>query len=143
MNDEKESSVTAEVCPPITRELARGVMVRFGDRWSVTVISALLAGPRRFGELQTGIGDISHRVLTMTLRSLQRDGLVEREEFDEMPRRVVYGMTELGRSLADPITAIIAWAHLHAEDVATHRTTYDLEREAFTVSDGGDRKRLS
>ncbi|HET9648990.1 MAG TPA: helix-turn-helix domain-containing protein [Microlunatus sp.] len=115
-------------CVKMTAGLPRDLMVRFGDKWSLVVLAALFHGPRRFTELHADVGGISHRALTATLRSLQRDGLIRREEFEEMPRRVVYEMTPLGHSLRAPIVSITRWASRHRVAVQLHRGDFDAEQ---------------
>src|ERR1700742_2608199 len=90
------------------------VLARVGDKWSVFVIMMLGDGPKRFNELKRMIGGISQRMLTLTLRGLERDGLVTRTVFPTIPPRVDYELTELGRTLIGPLAGIGAWAEAHA-----------------------------
>src|SRR5215813_13107849 len=85
------------------------VLSRVGDKWSVFVIMMLGDGPKRFNELKRQIGGISQRMLTLTLRGLERDGLVTRTVFPTIPPRVDYTLTALGRSLLDPVNALSDW----------------------------------
>src|SRR5689334_24714571 len=87
------------------------VLSRVGDKWSVLVIMLLSDGPRRFNELKRMIGGISQRMLTLTLRGLERDGLVKRTVFPTIPPRVDYELTDLGRGLRKPVEALGRWAH--------------------------------
>ena len=80
-----------------------------GDKWKVLILRELLGGTRRFGELQHGIGRVSQKVLTSQLRAMEADGLVHREVFAEVPPRVEYSLTPLGRSLAPVMDALRAW----------------------------------
>ena len=80
-----------------------------GDKWKVLIVRELLGGTRRFGELQRGIGHVSQKVLTSQLRAMEADGLVHREVFAEVPPRVEYSLTPLGRSLAPVMDALRAW----------------------------------
>jgi DNA-binding HxlR family transcriptional regulator len=89
--------------------------IRFGDKWSAMVISCLEHGPRRFSELKVPLRTITSKVLTETLRALERDGMVTRTQYQEIPPRVEYELTPLGRSLLEPLEAAREWcaAHLH------------------------------
>ena len=98
---------------------------RVGDRWSLLIIEALLAGPRRFTELRRLIGGVTPKVLTQTLRTMERDGLVTRQVFAEVPPRVEYALTPLGLSLHKPIQAITEWAEENVEAVVAARTAHD------------------
>src|SRR6266513_1369681 len=86
------------------------VLDRIGDKWSVLVVAMLGDGPKRFNELRRAIASISQRMLTLTLRGLERDGLVTRTMFATIPPRVDYALTELGRSLLVPVSALALWA---------------------------------
>ena len=101
------------------------VLSRIGDKWSVLVIMLLGDGPRRFNELKRMIGGISQRMLTLTLRGLERDGLVTRTVFPTVPPRVDYELTDLGRGLSEPVKALGAWAHAHQPDIETARQNFD------------------
>ena len=94
------------------------VLARIGDKWSVLVVSRLGAGPLRFNELRRQIGGISQRMLTLTLRGLERDGLITRTVFPTIPPRVDYALTALGRDLLDPVSALGAWAIRNQEKIA-------------------------
>ncbi|WP_244558262.1 helix-turn-helix domain-containing protein [Tardiphaga sp. OK246] len=101
------------------------VLARVGDKWSVLVIMLLKDGPRRFNELKRMIGGISQRMLTLTLRGLERDGLVTRTVFPTVPPRVDYELTDLGRGLSDPVMKLGAWAQQHLPDIDTARKNFD------------------
>jgi DNA-binding HxlR family transcriptional regulator len=101
------------------------VLSRVGDKWSVLVIMLLGDRPRRFNELKRMIGGISQRMLTLTLRGLERDGLVTRTVFPTVPPRVDYELTDLGRGLSEPVRALGAWAHAHQPDIQTARQNFD------------------
>jgi DNA-binding HxlR family transcriptional regulator len=91
------------------------VLERVGDKWSVLVVVTLGGGPKRFNELRRAIASISQRMLTLTLRGLERDGLLTRTVFPTIPPRVDYELTALGRSLLEPVAALGNWArHNHA-----------------------------
>src|SRR6201987_5897251 len=101
------------------------VLSRVGDKWSVLVIMLLVGGPRRLNELKRMIGGISQRMLTLTLRGLERDGLVTRTIFPTIPARVDYELTELGRGLAKPVKALGQWAMAHIQEIERARTKFD------------------
>jgi DNA-binding HxlR family transcriptional regulator len=103
----------------------RTVLDRIGDKWTVLIVLVLLRGPQRFSELRGGIGKIAPKVLTETLRRLERDGIVTRTAYAEMPPRVVYALTPLGRSLEAPIRLIAAWAEEHIYGVVAAREVFD------------------
>lgn len=103
----------------------RDVLDRVGDKWSVLVMALLGDGPRRYSELQRGIDGISQRMLTLTLRSLERDGLVVRDVTPTSPPRVDYSLTPVGRTLSKEVASLIGWADAHLEYVAESRVTYD------------------
>jgi DNA-binding HxlR family transcriptional regulator len=99
----------------------RLVLDRIGDKWSVLVVLSLRDGPRRFTELRDRIGGVTPKVLTQTLRAMQRDGLLTRHVFAEVPPRVEYRLTPLGRSLQAPIEAVTEWAEEHVNEVMAAR----------------------
>lgn len=103
----------------------RDVLSRVGDKWSLLVIGTLGGGPLRFTELQRRVDGISHRMLTQTLRSLERDGLVTRTSYPEIPPRVEYAATALGRSLAEPALHLVSWAAENHEEISSARDMYD------------------
>lgn len=113
------------VCEPSVRELVRDVLSRVGDKWSLIVVNRLDAGPRRFTAIQDEIEGISHRMLTRTLRGLERDGLVSRHVFAEVPPRVEYALTPLGRSFGEPVRAIVEWVEAHQQTVEANRAEFD------------------
>jgi DNA-binding HxlR family transcriptional regulator len=101
------------------------VLARVGDKWSVLVIMLLGEGPRRFNELKRMIGGISQRMLTLTLRGLERDGLITRTVYPTIPPRVDYELTDLGRGLWKPVEALGKWAHEHQSEIENARATFD------------------
>jgi DNA-binding HxlR family transcriptional regulator len=105
--------------------LVSDILARVGDKWSVLVVSLLADGPRRFGEIRRALGSISQRMLTLTLRGLERDGLVKRTVFATIPPRVEYELTSLGRSLLPPVQAISAWAQAHQQAIHESRRRFD------------------
>ena len=106
---------------------AREVLSRVGDKWSVFVIALLGDGPKRFSEIKRTIEGISQRMLTLTLRGLERDGLIERTVFPEIPPRVEYELTRLGQTLLDPIRQLAEWA-------GDNRTSIQAAREKFDAA---------
>ncbi len=101
------------------------VLARVGDKWSVLVVTRLGEGPLRFNELRRSIGGISQRMLTLTLRGLERDGLVTRTVFPTIPPRVDYALTPLGRDLLTPVAALGAWAIRNQPKIARAREQFD------------------
>jgi DNA-binding HxlR family transcriptional regulator len=103
----------------------REVLNRVGDKWSVQVVALLRDGPKRFGEIRRAIEGVSQRMLTLTLRGLERDGLVTRTVEPTIPPRVDYELTKLGRTLLKPILALAVWAQEHGGDIHGARQRYD------------------
>ena len=115
------------------------VLARIGDKWSVLVVSRLGAGPLRFNELRRQIGGISQRMLTLTLRGLERDGLITRTVFPTIPPRVDYALTALGRDLLNPVSALGVWAIRNQEKIARARAQFDgATRTAAPSTSSGD-----
>ena len=103
------------------------VLARIGDKWSILVVMTLTDGPRRFNDLKRKIGGISQRMLTFTLRGLERDGLVSRTVYPTIPPRVDYELTPLGRSLQAPVQALGSWAFANLPAIQAARTRFDGE----------------
>jgi DNA-binding HxlR family transcriptional regulator len=101
------------------------VLARVGDKWSVLVVTRLGDGSKRFNELKRSIGGISQRMLTLTLRGLERDGLVTRTVLPTVPPRVDYALTPLGRDLLQPVSALGAWAIRNQAKIARARERFD------------------
>lgn len=99
----------------------RVILDRVGDKWTVLIIEILDDSPKRFGEIRQAIGGITPKVLTSTLRSLVADGLVTRQSFGEVPPRVEYSLTDLGRSLQAPVTALRRWAERNVAELIDNR----------------------
>jgi DNA-binding HxlR family transcriptional regulator len=118
-----------EQCPAV-----REVLHRVGDKWSVQIVALLGEGPMRFSDLRRSIEGISQRMLTLTLRGLERDGLVTRTVFPEIPPRVEYELTRLGNTLLEPISALADWA-------AEYRTSIHEARERFDLRQAKTQKR--
>lgn len=107
----KAYDVMAATCP------SRVVLNRIGARWSIFVVTALADGPMRFTELKRYVQGVTAKALTETLRALEQDGLVLREQFDENPPRVEYRLTPLGRSLLVPLQGVREWAESHVPEI--------------------------
>jgi DNA-binding HxlR family transcriptional regulator len=107
---------------------AREVLNRVGDKWSVYVVGSLSDGPLRFNELKRRIEGISQRMLTLTLKSLERDGLVTRTVFPTVPARVDYELTRLGRTLLEPVLALAKWSEKHSPQIQAARAKYDQRK---------------
>ena len=105
------------------------VLARVGDKWSVLVIMMLIDGPQRFNELKRKIGGISQRMLTLTLRGLERDGLVTRTVFPTIPPRVDYELTDLGRGLSKPVKALGQWAFEHLPEIGARANEFRRAQE--------------
>ena len=105
------------------------VLSRIGDKWTVLVVSTLGDGPKRFNELRHAMGSISQRMLTLTLRALERDGLITRTVFPTVPPRVVYELTRLGRSLLEPVNALGLWARKNRSAIQQARQRFDTAGE--------------
>ena len=108
----------------------RVVLDRIGDKWTVLVIGALHDGPLRFSELRARIGGVAAKVLTQTLRAMERDGLLTRTVHAQVPPRVDYELTDLGASLVGPIQTLTDWAETHLAQILGARETYDTESDA-------------
>ncbi|WP_245196887.1 helix-turn-helix domain-containing protein [Labrys sp. LIt4] len=117
--DEDKDSLT-ESCRPVTE-----ILSRIGDKWSILIVMALSQGPRRFSEIKRRIDGISQRMLTLTLRGLERDGLVSRSVTPSIPPRVDYELTELGHSLRTPVSALGQWAFAHRTAIVEARAAFD------------------
>lgn len=114
---------------PVCRTIS-ALLQRIGDKWSLLVVQTLGQGSRRFNELRREIPSVSQRMLTLTLRNLERDGLVNRTVTPTIPLRVDYELTELGRSLQQPICGLVTWAMDHADAIHEAQSRFDDEREA-------------
>ena len=115
----KAYNVMAASCP------SRTVLHRIGARWTVFVVNALADGPRRFTDLKSHIQGITPKVLTETLRSLEVDGLINRQEYAANPPHVEYDLTPLGRSLLVPLLAVRRWAEQHVPDIEAARARHE------------------
>ncbi len=113
-----------ESCIPV-----RAMLAKIGDKWSILTIMMLSDGTKRFSELQRGIDGVSQRMLTLTLRGLERDGLVTREVFPTIPPRVEYTLTPLGRSLQVPVIALGQWVTANLPELEAARRRFDAAGE--------------
>ncbi len=113
------ADVMCEVCP------SRRVLALIADKWTMLILPALQDGPRRNAELMRAVGGVSQKMLTQTLRELERNGLIERRDYGEIPPRVDYRLTALGRSLTEPIWALDRWAEGHFGEVEAARVAFD------------------
>ena len=125
-------AVATDVVPQPERDDCRGlaqIIDRVGDKWTVMVVGHLSErGTMRFNALMRAIPGVSHRMLTLTLRGLERDGLVRRTPYATVPLRVDYELTALGRSLTEPLAMLARWASARREEIETARAEYDSAR---------------
>lgn len=115
---------THERCTPV-----RQVLARVGDKWSILTVMLLRDGTKRFSELQRSIEGISQRMLTLTLRGLERDGFVTRTVYPTIPPKVEYALTPLGQSLCEPVTALGQWAQANVAAIDAARRRFDAAQE--------------
>ena len=106
------------------------ILSTIGDKWTVLIVVTLSKGPMRFNEIRRAVNGISQRMLTLTLRGLERDGLATRTVYPTVPPRVDYALTELGKTLISPITAVASWAIEHRSEVADARANFDIAKAA-------------
>jgi DNA-binding HxlR family transcriptional regulator len=111
----KGNNVLDPRCP------SRLVLARIADKWTALIIQVLAGGTKRYAILQREIGGISQKMLTQTLRSLERDGLIERKVYPEVPPRVEYALSKLGRTLIEPLQAICRWSEKHLAELQANR----------------------
>jgi DNA-binding HxlR family transcriptional regulator len=128
-----EWNVMLATCP------SRTSLARIANKWTAMIVVALSDGAMRFGEISQAVGGISGKVLADTLRELQRDGIVSRTAFDQMPPRVDYALTPLGLTLREPLAALGQWAESHIEEVELARSAYD---DLTTPTDRGAARTL-
>ena len=119
VSQQPDWNVLVSTCP------SRTSLARIANKWTAMVVIALGDRRLRFGELRSVVDGISGKVLTDTLRDLERDGLVERRAYAEVPPRVEYELTTLGRTLHEPLLALSRWAEEHIAEVLVARETYD------------------
>ncbi len=119
VEERSEWGLHPERCP------VRNVLSHLGDKWTTLILIALAAEPRRFSALQRAVPDISKRMLTQTLRDLERDGLLSRHVFPTKPPSVEYRLTTLGQTLLDPIASLVAWAERTHNEITEARARFD------------------
>jgi DNA-binding HxlR family transcriptional regulator len=125
MEDGTSKSAThTDVCATTSCEI-RDLLDRLADKWSLLVVELLGGGTRRFSQLHREIDEISQRMLTLTLRRLERDGLILRTVYPTVPPRADYSLTPLGQSLLAAVAPLVAWTRAHREEIATARYAYD------------------
>jgi DNA-binding HxlR family transcriptional regulator len=108
------------------------VLGRIGDRWTILIVGLLGAGPKRFNEIRRTIDGISQRMLTLTLRALERDGLVIRTQYPTNPPAVEYALTKRGKSLLGPLTTLAEWGRDHRVEIEQSRVVFDQEQAERT-----------
>ena len=118
--------VYSEACP------TRLVLDRLADKWVVLILDLLAQGPMRFNALRREIEGVSQKVLSQTLKRLERDGLIARQAFPTVPVTVEYSITPLGRTLAETVAALAHWAETHIESVFEAQRAYDAQTGAQT-----------
>ena len=119
MSQRPDWNVLVATCP------SRTSLARIANKWTAMIVIALAGGRLRFRDIRTTVDGISGKVLTETLRELERDGLVERHAYAEVPPRVEYELTPLGRTLHEPLRALGRWAEEHVADVLAARENFD------------------
>ncbi|GAA2127743.1 winged helix-turn-helix transcriptional regulator [Actinomadura napierensis] len=122
--DGKPADVYSAPCP------SRAALDRIADKWTALIVGALFEGTRRFSELRAEIDGISDKMLTQTLRSMERDGLVTRRVHPTVPPKVEYRLTDLGRTLEEPLAAVRTWAEKHINEVERARLEFDSGGDA-------------
>lgn len=123
------ASPMLHICNEGDPALFRSILDRVGGKWTVIIIGLLQQRSHRFTELLHAIPGISRRMLTISLRSLERDGLIEREVFAEVPPRVEYRATALGISLSEPVIALASWISEHKAEIAATRAAVDASTD--------------
>ena len=119
MDQPPQWNVMVATCP------SRTSLARIANKWTAMTVIALSDGRLRFGEIRRAVDGISGKVLADTLRDLERDGIVSRTAYDQMPPRVEYELTTLGQTLRDPLAALGLWAETHIGEVEAARDAYD------------------
>ena len=125
----RDRGFDAGACP------VRNVLDRIGDKWTLLTLVALASRPHRFSELHRAIPDISKRMLTQTLRELERDGLLDREVFPTKPPSVRYSLSPLGRSVLSPVSALVTWAEGSYPAVRAARARFDAAKPQREATD--------
>lgn len=119
--------MTVQLPNPATEDCraVSSILARVGDKWTVLIVVLLGDGPKRFNEIRRMVGGISQRMLTFTLRGLERDGLVTRTVFPTTPQRVDYELTTLGSTLWEAVEPLSSWARAHVGEILTSREQFD------------------
>ncbi|PWD52384.1 transcriptional regulator [Serinibacter arcticus] len=120
-------NVLVATCP------SRTSLAEIANKWTAMIVVVLSEGPHRFTQLRDAVDGISGKVLSDTLKRLERDGIVSRAAYDEMPPRVEYSLTPLGQSLHEPLRSLSRWAEAHIEQVLEHRDAYDARPPRTTL----------
>lgn len=125
------------MCPGVARDTSQceqisALLSRVGDKWTVLVVQMLGAGPMRFNALRRAVGDISQKMLSTTLRNLERDGFVTRTVTPTTPPQVEYALTDLGTGLLEPVRALAAWTLANADRIEAARQAYDVRSAGGT-----------
>jgi DNA-binding HxlR family transcriptional regulator len=118
-SDDGRFDVMAAACP------TRQVIGRVGDKWSLLVLYALATGTKRFSQLRSEVEGISQKMLTQTLKAMERDGMVHRHAYATIPPKVEYSLTSLGQSLGSAVAVVRQWAYAHMDEITAARETYD------------------
>jgi DNA-binding HxlR family transcriptional regulator len=124
LNEWQGREITSGACP------VRDVIDHLGDKWSTLLIMVLTQGPQRFNAIKRAVPDISQRMLTQTLRDLQRDGLITRHVFPTQPPSVEYRLSEMGQSLLEPLSVLVAWSEANHAAIREARAAYDGQAAA-------------
>ena len=121
--------MTVQLPDPATEDCRAlsSILARVGEKWTVLIVVLLGDGPKRFNEIKRMVGGISQRMLTFTLRGLERDGLVTRTVFPTTPQRVDYELTPLGGTLWEAVEPLSSWARAHASEILTSREQFDAK----------------
>lgn len=140
--DATHTAVRATVTDHTGCRAVADTLARIGDKWTVMVVGALSEGPLRYNELNRAIDGISQRMLTLTLKGLEQDGLVTRTLYPTIPPRVEYELTDMGRTLTGPLDALYQWAQANVPKMADARLRYDQkQRDAAALLQGVHRSR--
>ena len=122
--DTNDANIFDPNCP------SRVIFQRIGDKWTGLIVQVLAEGPVRFTDLRSRVSTVSPKVLTQTLRTLERDGLITRTVHAQVPPRVDYALTDMGRSLLEPMAQLRHWAENHVPTILEARDSYDEARDA-------------
>ena len=128
--------MTVEILDPASEDCRAlsSILARVGDKWTVLIVVLLGDGPKRFNEIRRMVGGISQRMLTFTLRGLERDGLLTRTVYPTTPQRVDYELTQLGSTLWQAVEPLSSWARAHVSEILTSRLRFDAKRPRSSAS---------